>query len=51
MVALLMTQLLPAGNSTLHNRFRNMVYQAIVQSNVRLPVPPATPLPWAAPKP
>jgi CubicO group peptidase (beta-lactamase class C family) len=51
MVALLMTQLLPAGNSTLHTRFKAMVYQSIVKSNVTLPVPPATPLPWAGMKP
>ena len=30
MVALLMTQLLPAGNSDLHARFRALVYQSIV---------------------
>jgi CubicO group peptidase (beta-lactamase class C family) len=30
LVALLMTQLLPAGNSDLHGRFRALVYQSIV---------------------
>jgi CubicO group peptidase (beta-lactamase class C family) len=30
MVALLMTQLLPAGDSDLHARFRALVYQSIV---------------------
>jgi CubicO group peptidase (beta-lactamase class C family) len=32
LVALLMTQLLPAGDSDLHERFRALVYQAIVDS-------------------
>jgi len=32
LVAVLMTQLLPAGNSDLHDRFRVMVYQSIVDS-------------------
>jgi len=32
LVAVLMTQLLPAGNSDLHTEFRAMVYQAIVDS-------------------
>ncbi len=50
MVALLMTQLLPAGNSDLHDRFQTMVYQSIVKSNQSLPVPPATPLPFAVKK-
>jgi CubicO group peptidase (beta-lactamase class C family) len=30
LVALLMTQLLPAGDSDLHGRFRALVYQSIV---------------------
>jgi hypothetical protein len=30
LVALLMTQLLPAGSSDLHPRFRALVYQSIV---------------------
>jgi CubicO group peptidase (beta-lactamase class C family) len=32
LVAVLMTQLMPAGNSDLHARFRTMVYQSIVDS-------------------
>ncbi len=32
LVAVLMTQLMPAGNSDLHAKFRAMVYQAIVDS-------------------
>jgi CubicO group peptidase (beta-lactamase class C family) len=32
LVAVLMTQLMPAGNSDLHARFRSMVYQSIVDS-------------------
>jgi CubicO group peptidase (beta-lactamase class C family) len=32
LVAVLMTQLLPAGNSNLHEKFRVMVYQSIVDS-------------------
>jgi CubicO group peptidase (beta-lactamase class C family) len=32
MVALLMTQLLPAGDSDLHGKFRALVYQAITES-------------------
>lgn len=32
LIAVLMTQLMPAGNSDLHSRFRAMVYQAIVDS-------------------
>ena len=32
LVAVLMTQLLPAGNSDLHAKFRTMVYQSIVDS-------------------
>ena len=35
LVAVLMTQLMPAGNSDLHDRFRVMVYQAIVDSYER----------------
>jgi CubicO group peptidase (beta-lactamase class C family) len=35
LVAVLMTQLLPAGNSDLHAKFRTMVYQAIVDSYER----------------
>ncbi len=35
MVCVLMTQLLPAGNSDLHAKFRAMVYQAIVTSYER----------------
>jgi len=35
LVAVLMTQLMPAGNSDLHERFRAMVYQAIVDSYER----------------
>jgi CubicO group peptidase (beta-lactamase class C family) len=34
MVAVLMTQLLPAANSDLHAKFRALVYQAIVDSYV-----------------
>jgi len=30
LVALVMTQLLPAGGSDLHDRFRTLVYQSIV---------------------
>lgn len=33
MVCVLMTQLLPAGNSDLHAKFRAMIYQAIVTSH------------------
>jgi CubicO group peptidase (beta-lactamase class C family) len=32
LVAVLMTQLLPAGNSDLHGKFRTLVYQSIVDS-------------------
>jgi len=32
LVAVLMTQLLPAGNSDLHGKFRALVYQSIVES-------------------
>jgi CubicO group peptidase (beta-lactamase class C family) len=32
LVAVLMTQLMPAGNSDLHAKFRAMVYQSIVNS-------------------
>jgi len=32
LVAVLMTQLLPAGNSDLHSKFRTMVYQSVVDS-------------------
>jgi CubicO group peptidase (beta-lactamase class C family) len=39
MVALLMTQLLPAGNSDLHARFRALVYQAIVGPPTGVPAP------------
>jgi CubicO group peptidase (beta-lactamase class C family) len=35
MVCVLMTQLLPAGNSDLHNKFRSLIYQAIVNSYER----------------
>jgi CubicO group peptidase (beta-lactamase class C family) len=35
LVAVLMTQLMPAGNSDLHARFRSMVYQSIVDSYER----------------
>jgi CubicO group peptidase (beta-lactamase class C family) len=35
LVAVLMTQLMPAGNSDLHDKFRTMVYQSIVESNGR----------------
>jgi CubicO group peptidase (beta-lactamase class C family) len=35
MVCVLMTQLLPAGNSELHNKFRSLIYQAIVKSYER----------------
>jgi CubicO group peptidase (beta-lactamase class C family) len=35
LVAVLMTQLMPAGNSDLHTEFRAMVYQAIVDSYER----------------
>jgi CubicO group peptidase (beta-lactamase class C family) len=35
LVAVLMTQLMPAGNSDLHAKFRAMVYQAIVDSYER----------------
>jgi CubicO group peptidase (beta-lactamase class C family) len=35
LVAVLMTQLLPAGNSDLHAKFRAMVYQSIVDSYER----------------
>ena len=32
LVCVLMTQLLPAGNSDLHAKFRAMIYQAIIES-------------------
>ena len=32
LVCVLMTQLLPAGNSDLHGKFRTLVYQSIVDS-------------------
>ena len=35
LVAVLMTQLLPAGNSDLHEKFQTMVYQSIVDSYER----------------
>jgi CubicO group peptidase (beta-lactamase class C family) len=39
MVVLLMTQLLPAGNSDLHARFRALVYQAVVGPPTGVPAP------------
>jgi CubicO group peptidase (beta-lactamase class C family) len=50
MVVLLMTQLLPAGNSDLQQRFRTMVYQSVVKSYQPLPVLPATPIPFTVGK-
>ena len=39
MVVLLMTQLLPAGNSDLHTRFRALAYQAVVGPPTGVPAP------------
>lgn len=39
MVALLMTQLMPAGNLDLQDKFKNMVYQSIVKSHQPWPTP------------
>ena len=42
-VAVLMTQLLPAAGSDLHERFRNLVYQAVIAPPTAAAVTPAKP--------